>query len=229
MHITLHQLIQLLPPLLRSQNTKLKQLPIQERIHFDTTIRGTNADPVTQLFGRVDITKEEWREYAFFDEKKNYTRNLICYGWEDVYVAFVVGDSLCCDVNLLTCSLRLVAHVSHVIIRETSYECNDETDTMEVTSDVILKLTRCYECTLLALAYLLQLLFDRMLTNTCSCSWPSITFSPTLTILHVSKRGNTGGLNEVVTHPNLNRLIYVSIRSITMHVVFLLTLFCDKG
>mmetsp|Transcript_21514 Transcript_21514/g.30767 ORF Transcript_21514/g.30767 Transcript_21514/m.30767 type:complete len:148 (-) Transcript_21514:387-830(-) len=75
--ITLHQLIQLLPPLLHSQNTKLQQLSIQERIHFDTTIRGTDADPVNQLFGRVDLTKDEWRKYAFFDGKKNYTRNLI--------------------------------------------------------------------------------------------------------------------------------------------------------
>lgn len=76
--ITLHQLIQLLPPLLHSQNTKLQQLPIQERIHFDTTIRGTDADPVNQLFGRLDLTKEEeWRKYAFFDGEKNYTRNLI--------------------------------------------------------------------------------------------------------------------------------------------------------
>jgi len=76
--ITLNQLIQKLPPLLHSQNTKLQQMSIQERIHFDTTIRGTDADAVNQLFGRLDLTKEEcWKKYALFDTSKNYTRNLI--------------------------------------------------------------------------------------------------------------------------------------------------------
>ena len=75
--ITLHQLIQKLPPLLRSQNAKIKRMSIEERIRFDNTIRGTDADAVNQLFGRLDLDKKEWTKYAIFDPSKNYTRNLI--------------------------------------------------------------------------------------------------------------------------------------------------------
>mmetsp|Transcript_21513 Transcript_21513/g.30765 ORF Transcript_21513/g.30765 Transcript_21513/m.30765 type:complete len:235 (-) Transcript_21513:16-720(-) len=137
--ITLHQLIQLLPPLLHSQNTKLQQLSIQERIHFDTTIRGTDADPVNQLFGRVDLTKDEWRKYAFFDGKKNYTRNLIATDDETFTLLLLcwnagrespIHDHPCDGCWVRLCQGR---------IRETRYECNDETDTMEVTSDMILE------------------------------------------------------------------------------------------
>ena len=52
-------------------------MTMKERLHFDHSIRGTDADPVNQLFGRLDLTKEEWKRYAFFDTSKNYTRNLI--------------------------------------------------------------------------------------------------------------------------------------------------------
>mmetsp|Transcript_3796 Transcript_3796/g.5829 ORF Transcript_3796/g.5829 Transcript_3796/m.5829 type:complete len:238 (+) Transcript_3796:124-837(+) len=139
--ITLHQLIQQLPPLLHSQNSKLQQLPIQERNHFDATIRGTDADPVNQLFGRVDLTKEEeeWRKYAFFDEKKNYTRNLIATDEETFTLLLLcwnagrespIHDHPCDGCWVRLCQGR---------VREIRYECNDETDTMEVTSDMILE------------------------------------------------------------------------------------------
>jgi hypothetical protein len=75
--ITLHQLVQKLPPLLHSQNAKIKRMSIEERFRFDNTIRGTDADPVNQLFGRLDLDKKEWAKYAIFDPSKNYTRNLI--------------------------------------------------------------------------------------------------------------------------------------------------------
>lgn len=75
--ITLNQLIKKLPQLLHSQNSKLQQMTMKERMHFDHTIRGTDADAVNQLFGRLDLTQEEWKKYALFDTSKNYTRNLI--------------------------------------------------------------------------------------------------------------------------------------------------------
>ena len=46
-------------------------------MHFDTTIRGTAEDEITQLFGSVDLHRDEWKRYAMFDPSKNYTRNLI--------------------------------------------------------------------------------------------------------------------------------------------------------
>jgi cysteine dioxygenase len=52
-------------------------MSIEERIRFDNTIRGTDADAVNQLFGRLDLDKKEWTKYAMFDPSKNYTRNLI--------------------------------------------------------------------------------------------------------------------------------------------------------
>eukprot|EP00985_Skeletonema_marinoi_P031629 scaffold37744_cov151-Skeletonema_marinoi.AAC.2 len=138
--ITLNQLIQKLPPLLHSQNTKLQQMSIQERIHFDTTIRGTDADAVNQLFGRLDLTKEEcWKKYALFDTSKNYTRNLIATDDETFTLLLLcwnagrespIHDHPCDGCWVRLCQGR---------VRETRYESNDETDTLEVTSDVILE------------------------------------------------------------------------------------------
>jgi len=52
-------------------------MTMEERIHFDNNIRGTNLDPVNQLFGRLDLHNQQWNKYAHFDPMKNYTRNLV--------------------------------------------------------------------------------------------------------------------------------------------------------
>lgn len=52
-------------------------MTFEERLNFDTNIRGTKLDPVNQLFGRLDLHDEELKKYAMFDSMKNYTRNLI--------------------------------------------------------------------------------------------------------------------------------------------------------
>ena len=75
--ITINQLIRALPSIIHSQNDKLRHTSIEERMLFDTTIRGTAADEITQLFGSLDIHRNEWKRYAMFDPSKNYTRNLI--------------------------------------------------------------------------------------------------------------------------------------------------------
>jgi hypothetical protein len=75
--ITLQQLIQKLPPLLHTQNAQINRMTFEERLHFDTHIRGTELDPVNQLFGRLNLHDEGLKKYALFDDRKNYTRNLI--------------------------------------------------------------------------------------------------------------------------------------------------------
>lgn len=52
-------------------------MSFEERLNFDTNIRGTELDPVNQLFGRLDLHDKELKKYALFDSMKNYTRNLI--------------------------------------------------------------------------------------------------------------------------------------------------------
>jgi len=38
---------------------------------------GVEDDAVGQLFSRLDLNKDEWERFSFFDSSKNYTRNLI--------------------------------------------------------------------------------------------------------------------------------------------------------
>ncbi len=52
-------------------------MTFEERLHFDTHIRGTELDPVNHLFGRLNLHDEGLKKYALFDNMKNYTRNLI--------------------------------------------------------------------------------------------------------------------------------------------------------
>lgn len=108
-------------------------------MHFDHTIRGTDADAVNQLFGRLDLTKEEWKKYALFDTSKNYTRNLIATDDETFTLLLVcwnsgkespIHDHPCDGCWVRLCQGR---------VRETRYESNDQTDTLDVTSDMILE------------------------------------------------------------------------------------------
>jgi hypothetical protein len=161
-------------------------MSIEERFRFDNTIRGTDADPVNQLFGRLDLDKKEWAKYAIFDPSKNYTRNLIATDDETFTLLLLcwnagkespIHDHVSTRVSVCLCVLRssrrmlmcsffpliclsplLIIHLGSTTfrlviqpcdgcwvrlcqgrVRETRYESNDETDMLEVSSDIILE------------------------------------------------------------------------------------------
>ena len=73
--IDLADFVDALPPILRHQKEHA-----QKSLHARAThdeLRGTADDPVSELFGRLDLGLGEWRKYALFDSSKHYTRNLI--------------------------------------------------------------------------------------------------------------------------------------------------------
>ena len=73
--IDLADFVDALPPILRHQKEHA-----QKSLHARATqdeLRGTADDPVSELFGRLDLGSGEWRKYALFDSSKHYTRNLI--------------------------------------------------------------------------------------------------------------------------------------------------------
>ena len=114
-------------------------MTFEERLHFDTHIRGTELDPVNQLFGRLNLHDEGLKKYALFDDRKNYTRNLIatddetftllllCWNADKEspihdHVSSIINrvyDNLCfpasmtimmCDVAKLSCSSSLLSN-----------------------------------------------------------------------------------------------------------------------
>lgn len=79
--ITLRELVDALPSVVRSQKERgsSKSASADERAaQQDELVRGSRGeDPISALFGRLDLGREEWRKYALFEPGKNYTRNLI--------------------------------------------------------------------------------------------------------------------------------------------------------
>jgi hypothetical protein len=70
--IDLADFVDALPPILRHQKEHA-----QKSLHARAThdeLRGTADDPVSELFGRLDLGLGEWRKYALFDSSKHYTR-----------------------------------------------------------------------------------------------------------------------------------------------------------
>jgi cysteine dioxygenase len=56
----------------------LKELPsaLQKR-KIEAINPGASNDPVSILLGRTQLSENEWKDYAMFDETQAYTRNLI--------------------------------------------------------------------------------------------------------------------------------------------------------
>lgn len=133
--ITLKELIDALPAVLRQQKEKANESD-QEREKQDA-LRGTNDDPVNVLFSRLDLSAGEWNKYSLFDTTKNYTRNLIATDNETYTLLLLcwnpnkespIHDHPCDGCWLRVCQGK---------IQETRYEINDETDKMDVTSDEV--------------------------------------------------------------------------------------------
>mmetsp|Transcript_16702 Transcript_16702/g.30240 ORF Transcript_16702/g.30240 Transcript_16702/m.30240 type:complete len:212 (+) Transcript_16702:91-726(+) len=79
--ITLKEFTKALPPILRQQKENERKCKSssshQQECQTQNALRGTKDDPVNTLFRRLDLTLGEWKKYAMFESKKNYTRNLI--------------------------------------------------------------------------------------------------------------------------------------------------------
>jgi hypothetical protein len=73
--IDLAYFVDALPPILRRQK-EYAHKSLHARA-MQGELRGTADDPVSELFGRLDLGLGEWRKYALFDSSKHYTRNLI--------------------------------------------------------------------------------------------------------------------------------------------------------
>ena len=73
--VDLAELVHSLPPILRRQKENAHK-SLHARV-VQRELRGSVDDPVSELFGRLDLGLGEWKKYALFDSSKNYTRNLI--------------------------------------------------------------------------------------------------------------------------------------------------------
>jgi len=139
--ITLKEFTKALPPILRQQKENERKCKSssshQQECQTQNALRGTKDDPVNTLFRRLDLTLGEWKKYAMFESKKNYTRNLIATDDETFTLLLLcwnpgkespIHDHPCDGCWLRVCQGK---------IQETRYEINTETDRMDVTSDEV--------------------------------------------------------------------------------------------
>lgn len=142
--ISLQEFIDALPPILRHQKQN-ERSSLQGRMQVETA-RGTHADPINQLFSRLDLSKGEWKEYALSDPMKNYTRNLVATDNETFTLLL-----LCWHPNKTSpihdhpcdgCWVR----VCEGSIQETRYNINENENCLVVTSDELFEGELC--CTL---------------------------------------------------------------------------------
>jgi len=134
--ITMKEFTKALPPILRKQKEYERKSSSHQECQT-SAVRGTKDDPVNALFSRLDLTLGEWKKYAMFESKKNYTRNLIATDDETFTLLLLcwnpgkespIHDHPCDGCWLRVCQGK---------IQETRYEINTETDRMDVTSDVV--------------------------------------------------------------------------------------------
>jgi len=57
--------------------------------------RGTIGDDISALFRQLDLRKEDWEPYAFFEPSKLYTRNLVATD-DETYTLILIIDVLEC-------------------------------------------------------------------------------------------------------------------------------------
>lgn len=133
--VTLSEFIAKLPPIIRQQKEDVR-ISLHEREKQDA-LRGTKDDPVSELFSRVVLRKEEWGKYALFEPTKNYTRNLIASDNETFTLLLLCWnpgkESPIHDHPCDGCWMR----VCRGKVRETRYEINGVTDKMDVTFDEV--------------------------------------------------------------------------------------------
>ena len=124
--ITVAELIDTLPSLLRLQKENAGRV-MSIRMAQDEA-RGTLADPVMDLFGRLDLSCEFWKQYAHSDPMKNYTRNLIATDDETFTLLLLcwnpgkespIHDHPCDGCWVRVCQGK---------IQETRYEIDSKTD-----------------------------------------------------------------------------------------------------
>jgi hypothetical protein len=124
--ITVAELIDTLPSLLRLQKENAARV-MSIRMAQDEA-RGTLADPVMDLFGRLDLSCEFWKQYAHSDPMKNYTRNLIATDDETFTLLLLcwnpgkespIHDHPCDGCWVRVCQGK---------IQETRYEIDSKTD-----------------------------------------------------------------------------------------------------
>jgi predicted metal-dependent enzyme (double-stranded beta helix superfamily) len=136
--ISLVELIDALPPLLR-----LIKKNATRHMHLNATqdeARGTSSfDPVTDLFGRLDLSCGWWNRYAHSDPTKNYSRNLIASDNETFTLLMLVWNpgkaSPIHDHPCDGCWVR----VCEGKIQEARYEIDAETDKLEMISDAVIE------------------------------------------------------------------------------------------
>ena len=135
--ISLVELIDALPPLLR-----LIKKNATRHMHLNATqdeARGASFDPVTDLFGRLDLSCGWWNRYAHSDPLKNYSRNLIASDNETFTLLMLVWNpgkaSPIHDHPCDGCWVR----VCEGKIQETRYEIDAETDKLEMMSDAVIE------------------------------------------------------------------------------------------
>ncbi|KAL7489822.1 hypothetical protein ACHAW6_015541 [Cyclotella cf. meneghiniana] len=130
--ISLKEFADALPPI-------LCRLKMQERKSFQDRVqleskRGTNEDPVTQLFSRLNLNEPVLKEYALADPLKNYTRNLVATDNETFSLLLLcwnprkespIHDHPCDGCWVRVCQGK---------IEETRYKINEEMDSLDVTS-----------------------------------------------------------------------------------------------
>lgn len=76
--ITLREFVDALPSVVRSQKERGSESADERATQQDELRRGSRReDPISALFGRLDLSRGEWRRYALFEPGKSYTRNLI--------------------------------------------------------------------------------------------------------------------------------------------------------
>lgn len=107
---------------------------------FNTGIRPTKlsltmSDNFYRSNSRLDLGLDDWKKYALFEHMKNYTRNLIATDNATFTLLLLcwnpdkespIHDHPCDGCWLRVCEGR---------VRETRYEIDEVTDSLEITSD----------------------------------------------------------------------------------------------
>lgn len=131
--LSLHEFIAALPATIRKSHNKDDNGILSSiDLSFD---RGTDNDPISTLYKRLDLKKEDWERYALFEPSKNYTRNLISTDNETFTLILMCWnsgkESPIHDHPCDGCWMR----VCEGSVQEKRYVREETTDTLECVSD----------------------------------------------------------------------------------------------
>lgn len=131
--LSLDEFIAQLPDTIRKSNSK------DENGHLSssnvTFERGGDDDPISALYQRLDLNREDWERYALFEPSTKYTRNLVATDNETFTLILMCWNSgkespihnHPCD----GCWMR----VCEGSVQETRYVQEVSTDTLDCVSD----------------------------------------------------------------------------------------------